>query len=34
MKFLKLNNARGKGREWEGLGAWGKQMQNVAFVMD
>ena len=21
-------------REWEGLGAWGKQMQNVPFEMD
>ena len=25
---------RGKGREWEGLEAWGKEMQNVAFRMD
>ena len=23
-----------KDREWEGLGAWGKQMQNAAFGMD
>ena len=25
---------REKGREWEGLGTWGKQMQNVAFGVD
>ena len=25
---------RGKGREGEGLGAWGKPMQNVPFGMD
>ena len=25
---------RGKGRDWERLGAWGKQMQNVAVRID
>ena len=25
---------KGKGREWEGLGAWGREMQNVAFGID
>ena len=37
-KIMDLENrfvvAKGEGREWEGLGACGKQMQNVAFGMD
>ena len=37
-KIMDLENrlvvAKGEGEEWEGLGAWGKQMQNVAFGMD
>ena len=30
----RLMVAKGEGGEWEALGAWGKQMQNVAFEMD
>ena len=26
--------AKGEGREWEGLGVWGSQMQTIAFGMD
>ena len=36
-KIMDLENrlvAKGKGKEWEGLGAQGKQIQNVAFGMD
>ena len=25
---------RGRGREWEGLGVWGQQMQTIAFGAD
>ena len=31
---IDMSLSRGRGRDWEGLGAWGKQMQNVAFRMD
>ena len=26
--------SRGRGREWDGLGAWGQQMQTIAFGRD
>jgi len=34
LKHKTRHHQRGKGREWKGLGAWGKQMQNVVFGMD
>ena len=37
-KHMDLGNrlvvAKGEGREWDGLGVWGEQMQTVAFGMD
>ena len=37
-KIIDLENrlmvAKGKGREWYGLGAWGYQMQTIALGMD
>ena len=28
---LQLPKERGKGKEWDGLGVWGQQMQNMTF---
>ena len=37
-KIMDLENrlvvARARGREWEGLGAWGQRMQTIALGMD